>query len=446
MKMLLNTKSRSLTTLLALMIAAMQMVACGGSQTKPDDQAEKVKPEKSEAEKLAEEMSMDVETVRTFQAAIAEQEKAETDTKKVEELLLTVIEAEPNFAEAHYNLGVLYSNMTRYEDAVNHLEQAREIEPGSLDHTVALAQAYAVTEEYGKALKLFEEVVARQPANLTAKNNLAVLALKEGDDEKAMEYVRDVLREDDQNVGALNTLGLIYKKRDNISLAKYVFEKAIKLTEKTPDPDIHNNLGLVFMAEDNVPRAVDQFEAANKADPNYLESRLNLGAVLIEYLDYERAAEQFNAAVRIAPDHCVARLGKAASNYGKGAHEDAAEEFKYYVAECDTDHVSSYERLAKLYESKLNDPAEAVKYYEKLLTLVEDEDKKTNYKAMANFLKSQIDSSSQKAPEEEAAPEEETAQDEEQVEEEMDEEAPAEGEEAAEEAEAETAEAEAAVE
>lgn len=389
-----------LPQLLLVGFAGAQLVACSSAPVKEEEQV--VEQKKAADELLAEQMGMSVETVRTFQEAIDELKQPRPDLKKAEGLLLKVVEAEPEFAEAHYNLGVTYSTMDRYMDAVEHIEKARAIAPGELSHTVALAQAYAVTEQYTKAQNLLEEVIARQPANLTAKNNLAVLALKSGDDEKAMEYVRDVLREDNENVGALNSLGLIYVKRDNASLAKYVFTKAIKLSEENPDPDIHNNLGMVYMREDEVADGVKQFEAANQVDPNYLESRLNLGSILIEYLDYERAATQFEEAVRIAPSNCVAHLGAGASNYGLGNAEAAQDGFIFYIENCDDAHVSSYERLAKLNETKLANPAKAAEYYEKLVTLVDDEKKKATYAAMAGFLKTQAQKSTQKAAEPDA--------------------------------------------
>ncbi|MGM0555131.1 MAG: tetratricopeptide repeat protein [Myxococcota bacterium] len=441
-----QSTTRHLIAMLALLFAATSFWGCK-KQTKEDEEPTEQKVEKAEIEKMAEETGMDVSTLEAFQDGSAEMKKAEPDMAKAAELFEQVIEAEPTFAEAHYNLGIAYSKMNQHEKAAEHFEVAREIEPEVLDHTVALAQAYAVNEEYSRAATLFEEVVARQPENLTAKNNLAILALRDGDVEEAMGHVRDVLREDNQNVGALNTLGLIYSQRDNMSLAKYVFQKAIRIsycesepgeTEesaeeqvqedleespeeeaaeeddqpeqkekcvKRPDPDVHNNLGMVFMQEDNVPNAVNQFRAAIEANPNYLESRLNLGAILIEYLDYERAGNQFTEAVRIAPNNCTAHLGLGAAKYGAAEFESAADNYKYYVDKCDADHKSSYQRLAKLYESQLDDPKQSITYYEKLIELEDDEKKVENYNAMINFLKSQVESKEQKEPEEDAADE-----------------------------------------
>jgi len=380
------------------------MLGCGSSQkAQKDDNREEV-VEKSRMEKLSERTGMKQEVLGKFEQALSEQQKEKPDRAKIRELLVDVVEMEPKFAEAHYNLGVLYSELEDADGAVEHLEKAHDLAPEKLDYTVALAQAYATDEQYSRARDLFEEVVSRQPNNLTAKNNLAVMALRQGDDEAALQHVRDVLREDNQNVGALNVLGLIYRKRGNLSLAKYAFQKALEHSDS--NADIHNNLGLVYLKEDDVPSAVNQFAAATKADPNYLESRLNVGAIFLDYLDYDRAFKQFKEAVRIAPNNCTARLGKGATAFAKDKPEMAAKNYQFYVDECDAKHVSSYERLAKLHENRLDNMDRARELYGKLLDLCEKEEKCAEYRAQKKFIENQRGSDQQQSPEESGEPSE----------------------------------------
>ena len=130
-----------------------------------------------------------------------------------------------------------------------------------------------------------------------------------------------------------------------------------------------------------------------------LASRLNLGAILIEYLDYQRANEQFSQALKIEPDHCVANLGYGATQYALQAYPEAVKHYQFYVSKCDEKHVSSYERLAKLHEGPLADPAKAIEYYQALLTLGPGSDQEKQYKAMINFLESQKNQQKPKTPE-----------------------------------------------
>lgn len=498
----MNFEARNIRILLTGLLVGTMAVGLGACASQQDtSDADKV-VEKSQVEKLSEELEMSERALRSFQEAQEGLKAKKPDYRAVQTKLEEAIELEPDFVEAHYNLGIVHLTLNENAEAIPHLRKAHDLDPGILEYTVALAQGYAAAEQYTKARTMFQEVVARQPGNLTAKNNLAAMAMREGDDEQALEYVRDVLRDDNQNVGALNILGLIYRKRGNLSLAKYAFQKGLRVgsgeseesddgddgsgsdddtEQKTADKqsdssessgsdaedastddakaekassskkkdsesgsadsknakskqasasdnsesdsdkdgkdvgdpkkeveaassdaaDLHNNLGLVYLKEDDVPSAVDEFEEAIEADPNYLESRLNIGAILLDYLDYERAHTHFTEAVRIAPNNCVAHLGLGAAAFATTNYKSSADNFQYYVDNCDSEHVSSYERLATLYESHLQDKGKAVEYYERLIELVDDEEKVADYKATKNFLQNQLESEAQKTDSEE---------------------------------------------
>ncbi len=384
---------RGVSLLVAVSISAV--VACSST---PDvvDEEEEVQLTVYEQAEL--ETGMSAETLEMFDQAATLLK--EGDLPEASEILAEVVEREPYFAEAHYNLGLVYGEMDRADEAVAHIERARDLDPGVFDYTVAMAKAYAEAGEYADARRLFEEVVSRQPDNLTAINNLAVISLREGDEQRALEYVEEILREDNLNVGALNTLGLIYMERENISLAQFVLNRALSQDEE--NANVLNNLGLVYLSDGDIPAAVSHFQRAVDVDPNYLEGRMNLGAILIEYLDYERANEHFGHAVRLAPENCVANLGKGATSFARREHEAAVERFEYYLEHCDPSHLSSHERLIALNQHHLRDYPEAIRYYEKILDLVDDPDTVEQYHAEIQYLEMQMEQEEQVQVEESA--------------------------------------------
>ncbi len=388
----MNRSIRSLrfAWILAATVATSVALACSSTPTVDDE----VEPEKTEIELTAEETGMSIEALEAFAEGVA---LLEDDLAGAAEWLEKAVQMEPNFAEAHYNLGLVYGDMDRADQAVEHIQTARDLDPDVYDYTIAMAKAYAEAEEYVNARRLFNEVVNREPENLTAINNLAVISLREGNEEEALEYVEEILREDNTNVGALNTLGLIYMERENISLAQYVLGRALEQDET--NADVLNNLGLVYQQEDDIPMAVRHFSQAIGHDANYLESRLNLGSILLEYLDYERAHEQFSRAVEIAPENCVANLGKGASSFALRNYEEAHSYYEYFLDHCDPDHIPSYERLAELNEGHMQRPAEAIHYYGKLVELETDEEKLERYEATINFLQNQLEQAEQVEPE-----------------------------------------------
>ena len=399
----MNSSTRALRhgLMMAATVATSMALACSSTPTVED---EVEVPEKTEIELTAEETGMSLEALELFVEGVA---LLNDDLPAAAELLEQVVQMEPNFSEAHYNLGLLYGDMDRPDEAVEHIQLARDLDPDVFDYTIAMAKAYAEAEEYTDARRLFNEVINREPENLTAINNLAVISLREGNEDEALAYVEEILREDNSNVGALNTLGLIYMERENISLAQYVLGRALEADET--NVDVLNNLGLVYKQEEDIPRAVRHFSMAVENDGNYLESRLNLGSILIEYLDYDRAHEQFSRAVEIAPENCVANLGKGATSFALRNYDEAHSYYEYFLDNCDGEHISSYERLAQLNEGHMQRPEEAIYYYGRLIELEDDEDNIVQYEATINFLQNQLEQAEQA---EQVEPEEEEAEDE----------------------------------
>lgn len=429
-----------------MLLALVGLWGCPSSNTvKPDNTAKKVKEKPLDVQE-AEAMGIELGTWKSFTAATAELSKPQPDRLAALKNLEAVIEQKPDFAEAHYNIALIQERLGKLDLAKSHLEKARELDPDAQDYKVAMGRLYAESGEFEKADALFNEALARDPDSVGARNNLAILALKKQDYAKAKEYVIDILRDDDQNVEALNTLGLIYAGQKNYSTAKYVFTKALcaageelkdclaeaeeaepakdakdakdaKAEPKTAeapkaapkkktlaDPiiraDIYNNLAFVFFTEEKLPQAVISWNKANATSPDYLQSRLNLGAILIEFLDYGSADVLFDEALKIAPENCVANLGRGATQYALAKYDPAAKHYTYYVDNCNKEHVSSYERLAKLNESFLKQPAKAIEFYRKLLSLNTDPKKQEQYKAMIGFLESQSKQQAPKQPEE----------------------------------------------
>lgn len=393
MKRSMSVLQRGLT--LALVVVVAGSMACRTAQ--PVDEEPEVR-EPTRYEMISEATGLSIEMLEQFEQAVALMQDGEFSRSA--ELFKSLVEREDTFAEAHYNLGLLYGDMGRPDEAVQHIQKARQLDPDVFDYTIAMAKAYAEAERFDDARRLFGEVITRQPDNLVAKNNLAVIALRQGEEEEAMRYITEILREDNKNVGALNTLGMINMQAGNLSLAKYALRKALEEDEEYTDA--LNNLGLVYMQEDNVPAAVRAFTRAINSDTNYLEARLNLAAILIEYLDYERAHDHFTNAVRISPQNCVANLGLGASSFAVGSHQDAYDQYSFYIERCDEEHYSSFVRLASLAENRLQRPEDAIRYYTKLIDLSEDRNAIANYRASIQMLESQLEQERQQP---EAAPE-----------------------------------------
>lgn len=404
-----NTMKRRIINLqyglcLLAVLGLSTAIACS---TSPDEEDEVPveQPELTEIEKAHEATGLAIEALEAWERGV--QLEADGDLNAAVEYYELAVQEEPTFAEAHYNLGMVLGELDQPDQALEHIQAARDLDPDVFDYMVAEAKASAEAGEYEDARRLFNEVISRQPDNLTAINNLAIISLREGDEQQALEYVEEILREDNDHVGALNTLGLIYMERENISLAQYVLQRALE--EDETNSDVHNNLALVYLQDGDVPNAINHFDLAVEHDPNYLESRMNRATILIEYLDYDRVFEDYEYTVELAPENCEANLGFAAANYAQRDYERARDLFEFYVEECDENHFSSFRRLADLNEGPLQDPEGAIAAYQRLIELEDDEDEIVQYEAEITFLENQMERMQEQEAEQVQPQEEEDA-------------------------------------
>ena len=93
--------------------------------------------------------------------------------------------AERESAEALRALGRAYLVETRSEDAVRALERARELAPDDVDVTVDFAVALAERGTLPEALRLFDGVLAREPARQEALFNRALVLERLGRTDEA---------------------------------------------------------------------------------------------------------------------------------------------------------------------------------------------------------------------------------------------------------------------
>ena len=137
-----------LNTLFLVLVASVAFTACG-NKAKKDKQ---VKEEAVSA--TATELGMNREAIEKFQLALDEMAKPKPDNTVAIDALTRSVELEPSFAEAHYNLGLIYTTLGQNKEAETYLRKAKELDTDVLDYTVALGRALAVNGQFDEAERL----------------------------------------------------------------------------------------------------------------------------------------------------------------------------------------------------------------------------------------------------------------------------------------------------
>jgi len=101
------------------------------------------------------------------------------------ERLYGVLDAEPEFPPALYEMGVVYFRLQRYGDAAVTLERLLEVAPAMLPRTRVLGHCYYSLGEYARAKSHYERVLAVSPREVEAMRGLALSEFHLGAPEKA---------------------------------------------------------------------------------------------------------------------------------------------------------------------------------------------------------------------------------------------------------------------
>lgn len=104
----------------------------------------------------------------------AVQHRLTGDYDSAETLLKGIIAEQPNHAEAHHEIGLVYGYRAS-EESLNHLLRAVQLKPTSMVFMVDLGKTFAMFGEDDKAKMAFNHVLKVDPSNEEATKNLQYL-------------------------------------------------------------------------------------------------------------------------------------------------------------------------------------------------------------------------------------------------------------------------------
>jgi predicted O-linked N-acetylglucosamine transferase (SPINDLY family) len=158
------------------------------------------------------------------------------------------IEFQPQYADAHLQLGNALKKLGRFGEAEASLRRAAELSPTDaaawLNWGVALLELGRVDE----SVRCFRRAVEIEPARAEAHNILGNALLEQGTIEAAGEALRHALRLNPALADAHVNLGRVHRAAGRLTEAVAEYRAALALK---PDPGIHSTLcyALNFMSE-----------------------------------------------------------------------------------------------------------------------------------------------------------------------------------------------------
>lgn len=221
------------------------------------------------------------------------------DTDKAEKILKKVVELNPDHAQAHKDLGVIYLSKRLFDYAKDEFETAYEIAPDDFGIVFEYANYLHATTNFKQADEMYARSLEINPENREALAFSALNKLHTNDYEKALEQINHAIAHSVHNAFMLFIAGKVRFAMKDYEGAK---EFLIKSYELEKIEDVENLLGICYMELGNFAQANVIFENLLKDNPGNINLMLNRAKCFEGMNDNTSALAELEKAVEIFPD------------------------------------------------------------------------------------------------------------------------------------------------
>lgn len=227
----------------------------------------------------------------------------------------------------HYNLGTLYYQQSRIDEAAASFAEAVRLKPNYVEAILRLGQMRHIKSDFAAAEKSFRQVLRIQPNYVLAKQFLGGVLADQGKGEEAERILRQALAaapRDPRQIAALqHNLAVALKQQRRLPEALELFAKA-----QTGDPNLpmldYNRAKTLEDAGD-LEAAAASYKRAVARDPLNMHAHQDLNQLLYRLgRDGEFLQSLDEAAARHAQVGAIPLL-KGSFLFRAGRHEEAAQ-------------------------------------------------------------------------------------------------------------------------
>ncbi len=269
------------------------------------------------------------------------------------------LESRPQWAQAHYLLGLALASREEYQEARNQLSQSLEIDAGLLDAKQVIAQVHYRLGEWEACVERGRQYLLERPGATRTRLFVAqsLVRLERIDEaEKELEQIPEAER----NGEVFYALGRIQLARGNLDEAKRLLVQAD--AQMPGQHEILANLIQIDLRSDRREAAKKRLADAVEKDPDNAEIQLLVGRMARAEADNAGAEAAFQKAIALDPQNLRTYETLARLYARMGRLDDAARTYEQAL-EVKPDEAQIHHMLGMLYELN-GDQARAIERYE----------------------------------------------------------------------------------
>ncbi|XP_013417600.1 transmembrane and TPR repeat-containing protein 2 [Lingula anatina] len=245
------------------------------------------------------------------------------------------IKFRPRLSLAHLNLGIVYGILGRNDDAAKVYRHCAELditglkdpklhEGTKISALYNLGRLYAEQEKYQEAIDVYLEAIRRRPSHYAPQslfNMLGEAYLKQGSFSQAEHWYQEALASKPDHIPAHLTMARLWHKRNQVSEAEKWFQKAFALDDK--DVSIYQHYSQFLSDIGRHGEAADMYKKATELTPDDFELVFNAANALRQAQRNTEAEQYYRKAAHLRPKSASAHMNLGAMLHFNGKLGDA---------------------------------------------------------------------------------------------------------------------------
>jgi tetratricopeptide (TPR) repeat protein len=225
--------------------------------------------------------------------------------QSLETLWNDTLKKNPTCWMAYNNLGLIYYQAKRVDEAISQYERSLEINPDNVEAHNNLGNALRQKGSLNEAIVHYQKALTIKPDFAEAENNLGNSLLQKGEvDDAIVHYQMAVKLRADSPAFQWN-LGRTLAGKHRFDEAIPAYQAVLRMQPN--NAEAHRSLAMILAVIGKSDEAIKQFNEALRIKPNYPEAEFNLGCALVEFGQREEGVAHLKEALRLKPDHVKAR-------------------------------------------------------------------------------------------------------------------------------------------
>lgn len=279
------------------------------------------------------------------------------------------IAADPNNANAHFNLGLYYYQNGRYDDAIQALNDVITINAKDEEALVLLGSVHLRMGQLGEAEKYLTKTIGLNPDNTAARNNLSLVYFNQNKTDQAINLLQESLRLEPENVDALTNLAFIYTNLNRVDEATGTYKRLIKADPKSLAA--YDRLAQLYRDQYKYADVVKLVQQSKTYLPDNATMLNHLAFANLGKGELQEAFDNFTKAARINPGDAVSHYGLGLIAYKNANLEIAIKKFKQAL-KLKKNYPDALRQLAIAYEDQ-GEYINALYYYRQITKLDQDD-------------------------------------------------------------------------